>query len=167
MKSAYEGKEKLISSLMVWGAGSFLGGLVVGFIGIILQSVIFFGLSGLLVVGGIAMGIGALGMGMGHNRTMDSGISRPQQEARVVARFAINDIGEMIFDNYDFDAEDARFYVRVQYLNGKREEFECARPVFDQAGEGMRGLLTISGGWLSMFNPLLDNDETKAAYRDW
>ena len=73
----------------------------------------------------------------------------------------------MIFDNFDYDAEGGKYYVRVQFLDHRREELETARPVFDQCGEGMRGLLTMEGGWLAQFQPLLDTDETRAAYKDW
>lgn len=167
MKGVHEGKEKVISSMMLWGAIGFLAGLFFFFLAIVFGSGLFFGLGGLLVMCGILSAALSLYIGFSHNRASGpDGPMQPQQEGRVMARFAINGIGEMIFDNYDYDAEDARFYVKVQYLNGKRDEFECARPVFDQCGEGMRGLLTVQGSWLSMFTPLMDTDETRAMYRD-
>ncbi|HTQ08581.1 MAG TPA: hypothetical protein VMI31_00775, partial [Fimbriimonadaceae bacterium] len=61
----------------------------------------------------------------------------------------------------------AKYYVRIQFLGGKRDELECARPVFDLCGEGMRGLAMVQGSWLSQFVPLADTDQTRAAYRDW
>lgn len=166
MKTVTEGKEKLISQMMILGVGAFLFGLFLFFLTLVFNSLLLFGLAGLLTLGGVISGASALFIGISHNRSAAAGgPSEPQREGRVQARFAINQLGEMIFDNFDYDAEEARFYVRVLYLDGRRDEFECARPVFDQCGEGMRGILTIQGKWLSMFTPLPDSDETRAAYR--
>jgi hypothetical protein len=167
VKSVHESKEQLISALFIGGGACFVLGLFLTFGGMLLRAGILFALGPVLILVALCLVGGALYIGISHNKSMAVGPARPQEEARVIARFAINGIGEMIFDNYDYDAEEARFYVKVQYLNGRREEFECARPVFDQAGEGMRGMLTIQGGWLSMFTPLMDTEETKAAYRGY
>jgi hypothetical protein len=167
LKSAYDDKERLISYMLLGGVGAFLAGLFFTFLAIVFQSSALFGLGPfLLLVGMVSVGT-ALYLGHSHNKSVASSASLPPAEGRITARFAVNDIGEMIFDNYDYDAEDARYYVKVHFLGGRRDEFECARPVFDQCGEGMRGLLTVQGGWLSMFTPLPDTDETRAAYRDW
>ena len=167
MKGVHEGKEKVIATMMIVGVAGFLFGLFFFFLAIVFGSSLCFGLGGLLVIGGILSGALSLYIGFSHNRASGAdGPTRPQEEARVQTRFAINGIGEMIFDNYDYDAEDARFYVKGQYPNGRRDEFECARPVFDQCGEGMRGLITVQGSWLSMFVPLADDDHTKAMYRN-
>ncbi len=167
MKSATEGKEKLIGALFVGGVASFAFGLFIAFIGFVLGAGILFSFGGLFVLVGIGLGIGGLAIGFGHNTSQASGQETIQQEGRVLARYAINDIGEMIFDNFDYDAEEAKYYIRVQFLGGKRDEFECARPVFDQCGEGMRGLVTVQGSWVAQFVPLVDTPETRAAYRDW
>jgi len=106
-------------------------------------------------------------MGFSQSSNKTSTVQAVQQEGRIMARYAINEIGEMIFDNYDYDAEVAKFYVRVQFLGGKRDELECGRPVFDQCGEGMRGMMMVQGSWLAQFVPLMDTEDTKAAYRDW
>ena len=147
--------------------GCFLLGLFLTFLATMFRSALLFGFGPFLIFIGMCMGIGGLVMGFRHNRNMESGPTQAPIEGRVLARYAINGIGEMIFDNYDYDAEDARFYVKIHFLGGRREEYECARPVFDQCGEGMRGLVTIRGNWLSMFEPLPDTDETRAAYREW
>jgi hypothetical protein len=72
----------------------------------------------------------------------------------VVARFAINEIGEMIFDNFDFDAPNARYYVRLKMPDGRDEEFECAQELLNQVGEGMVGNVQINGRWLGSFVPV-------------
>lgn len=167
MKSVTEDKEKQLGLMMMGGVGCFLAGMFFTFLAVMFASTMFFAIGLLSMLVGVALGIGSLFLGFGHNRNRDAGAVAAPTEGRVVARFAINDIGEMIFDNYDFDAEDARFYVRIQFLGGKRDEFECARPVFDQCGEGMRGMLVIEGGWLSQFTALIDTDETKAMYREF
>jgi hypothetical protein len=166
VKSIHESKEKLITSLFIGAGSAGALGLFSIFAGMILSGLLF-SLGILLIFIAILLAVGGLYVGLSHTSSMAGGAPRAQEEARVTARFAINGIGEMIFDNYDYDAEDARFYVKVQYLDGRREELECARPVFDQAGEGMRGLLTIQGGWLSMFTPLMDTEETRRAYRGY
>jgi hypothetical protein len=146
--------------------GAVIFGLFLYFLTLVFGSILLFGLAGLLIIGGILSAGLALYIGFAHNReAAGGGASQPQQEGRIQARFAINHLGEMIFDNLDYDAEEARYYVRVLYLDGRRDEFECARQVFDQCGEGMRGLLTLQGKWLSMFTPLPDTDETRNAYR--
>lgn len=167
MKSAYEGKEKLISYMLMAGAGAAAVGLLFTFLAFVMQSVILFAMGPFLMLVGVALVAGAISLGFGHNRKLNTGAPRPQEEGRITARFAINQIGEMIFDNFDYDAEEAKFYVRVQFLDSRREEFECARPVFDQCGEGMRGMITMQGSWMLSFVPMLDTDESRAAYRDW
>jgi uncharacterized damage-inducible protein DinB len=166
VRTVTEGKEKLISMMLIGGGAAFVFGLFLYFLTLVFTSILLFGLAGLMVVGGILSAGLALYIGFAHNRDASSGgPAEPQEEGRIQARFAINQLGEMIFDNYDYDAEEARYYVRVLYLDGRRDEYECARPVFDQCGEGMRGLLTLQGKWLSMFTPLPDSDETRDAYR--
>jgi hypothetical protein len=166
VKSIHESKERLIMVLLLGGVGLVLVGIFQFFFGIVLMGLWGFILGPILVVLGLAALTTGLAIGLGHNRAGKSAAGiRPQEEARVIARYAINDIGEMIFDNFDYDAPGARFYVRLQYLDGKREELETARAVFDQCGEGMRGLLTVQGNWLSQFVILVDTQETRQAYR--
>ncbi|HVT12474.1 MAG TPA: hypothetical protein VHE55_09420 [Fimbriimonadaceae bacterium] len=168
MKSAYEEKEKLIGYLLMGGVGAGAAGLFFLFFAFVLRSNALFAFGPVLILLGIVLAGAGAYIGFSHNRGMTTGATRrPEEEGRVVARFAINEIGEMIFDNFDYDAEEARFYVRVQFLDRRREEFECARPVFDQCGEGMRGMITMQGSWMLSFVPLMDTDETRAAYRDW
>ena len=166
MNWANEGKEKLIGYMLVGGGVCIAFGLFVTFLGLFLGAILL-AMGIFTVFVGICLLVGGLAVGFSHNRSQASGGPAVQQEARIMAKYAINDIGEMIFSNFDYDAEDAKFYVRIQFLGGRRDELECARPVFDQCGEGMRGLVTVQGAWLAQFVPLLDSDETKAAYRDW
>lgn len=116
---------------------------------------------------GVLLALGGLVVGLVHNAKGSKGAARPVEEGRVVARYAINDLGEMIFDAFDLDAPIARYYVRLQFLDGRRDEMQARREVFDQCGEGMRGLVYAQGGWLTQFAPLPDSPETKAAYRGW
>jgi len=166
MKWAHEEHERIIGQLFLGGGVCFALGVFLTFFGV------FFG-TAMLSTGvflcflGICLAGGALLIGFGHIRAGSAKGEPVQQECRIMARYAINEIGEMIFDNFDYDAEVAKYYVRIQFLGGKRDELECARPVFDLCGEGMRGLAMVQGSWLSQFVPLADTDQTRAAYRDW
>src|SRR5579862_6581037 len=99
LRGAYDDKEKLIAKLFMGGAVSFGIGVVVSFLGILLGATIFLLIGPFAILVGIAMGVGGLLLGFEHNKVMNSGFKRPPQEGRIVARFAINGIGEMIFDN--------------------------------------------------------------------
>lgn len=74
-------------------------------------------------------------------------------DTRVVARFAINHIGEMIFDIDPQDIPDLKFYVRLQFRDGRQGEFSTRWEVFGAAGEGMWGAAAIQGDWLGGFTP--------------
>lgn len=158
-------KQRLIGFLLVGAVGLFLFGGFLMFVGFVLGSALLATLGPVLVFFGLVAAGTGLAIGFIHNRDRAHGAPRPQEEGRIMARFAINQLGEMIFDNIDEQAERARYYVRILFLDGRREELECGRPVFDQCGEGMRGLLTMQGGWLTGFQALVDTDETRAAYR--
>src|SRR4051794_32090050 len=123
--------------MLFGGVGCFVAGLFFTFLALILSSSLFYAIGPSSLFVGVILGVVGLLIGYGHNKSMGSASApKAEGEGRIVARFAINDVGEMIFDNFDYDAEDGRYYVRVQFLGGRREEFECARPVFDQCGEG-------------------------------
>lgn len=167
MRSIYEEKEKLIGGLLLGGLFCFLGGVAFMVFAWIVVGAWAWILGPILIALGILLALIGLAVGMVHNAKTPKGVARPREEGRVVARYAINDLGEMIFDAFDLDAPIARYYVRLQFLDGRRDEMQCQRSVFDQCGEGMRGLVYAQGGWLTQFTPLPDSPETKAAYRGW
>ena len=102
-------------------------------------------------VAGLALIGFAILSGIQHNRKAEMGPSRVAPQVYVMARFAVNEVGEMIFSNFDEDAIGGRFYVRLRFPDGHDEELECAYPVFAQAGEGMWGSAAIKGRWLGSF----------------
>lgn len=166
MRALDEDKQKQIGFLMLGGGAAFLFGGFVAAFGLLFGAGLLTGLGSFLVFAGLSAAVIGFILGFAHTRDAADGPPRPEQEGRILARYAINQLGEMLFDNFDEDAEEARWYVRVQFLSGAREELECARAVFDQCGEGMRGMLTIQGSWLGQFVQLLDTEESRAAYRD-
>ena len=43
------------------------------------------------------------------------------------------------------------YYVRLREPNGRENEYETAREVFEAVAEGMRGTAVCQGQWLSRF----------------
>jgi hypothetical protein len=145
-------RESRLAQMFVVGGVMIVGGLFgVG--------TLFMGFAGFAMIGVLSIlgGIGVIGWavfsGLNHNNETDKGGPR-LQPGYVMARFAVNEIGEMIFSNYEFDAVGGRFYVRLRFEDGHDEELECAPEVFDQAGEGMWGHAAIRGRWLGQFTPI-------------
>lgn len=76
-------------------------------------------------------------------------------ECWIVSRFAINEVGEMIFGNFEEDAPGGKLYVQIRYPDGRTSEFQTVWGVFCQCGEGMRGSALSKGNWLTGFAPLM------------
>lgn len=165
MKSVDHEKQNLMAGLLMGGVGALIAGIFLVFLALVVRSQVLFALGPTLMGIGVLVLVGSLVVGYKQIGSNAARTPREPVEGRIVAKFAINELGEMLFDNFDYDAQEARFYVKVVYLDGRREEFETARAVFDHCGEGMRGVLTVQGNWLSQFQPLPDTEETKAAYR--
>ncbi|HRF60864.1 MAG TPA: hypothetical protein PLH94_13240 [Fimbriimonadaceae bacterium] len=72
-------------------------------------------------------------------------------ESRVIARFGINRLGEMIFTIEDSDIEALDYYVQLEFPDGRKGEFRAAWPVFCDALEGRRGESVIQGDMLLRF----------------
>lgn len=135
-------------------------------VGIFLTVIMFFGsrlLSGaifVLVLGPVlflaGMGLVAYAVfsGLSFTNTLRTkSAPTPLDGVRIQARYAMNTIGEMLFNEQDWDLPGTRFYVRILYPNGRSSELECAYPVFCQCGEGMWGTAIIQGDWVSQFTP--------------
>ncbi len=153
MKSAHEEKERLVTWLLVGGLILFLaagGAVILGVFGKL--AMLFTAAPLFFLLSVISVGAG-LWLGISHSKSPAEGAGA-QREGHVMARYAINHLGEMIFSYFETDAEEAKYYVKLQYLDGRTEELQCAEPVFEQCGEGMRGMVIVHGRWLSRFEQL-------------
>ena len=105
------------------------------------------GLVGLLLLGF------AVFTGLFASKMMNSGPRRLDQNARVVARYALGKNGDMAMSDYEWDEPGMRFFVRLSTSGGGNAEYECVRAVYEQCGEGMRGEAMFQGRWLGGFRP--------------
>jgi hypothetical protein len=105
----------------------------------------------LMMICGIGTLIWGLILGILASKT---GISRKEfryPNCSVIIKFAINTAGEQVYDVYEGEDPDYKYYVQLQLPNGRKEEFRCAYPVFLNCGEGMKGEAVAQGNWLSQF----------------
>ena len=118
-----------------------------------------------LVVGlgafGIFTGLLLMGYGIAKGLHVEHAASKTttqvqMPECRIVARFAINSIGETLFSEMDIDFEDPKtqFLIRVAPAHGAQIELKTNEQVWLQCGEGMRGTLVVQGDWLGSFVPI-------------
>lgn len=73
--------------------------------------------------------------------------------SRIVARFAINSIGETLFSEMDIDFDDPRtkLFIRIEPTQGPQIELTTNEAVWSQCGEGMTGTAVVQGDWLGSF----------------
>lgn len=142
-------------------ATGMLGGIIAAVVGVVLVLVGVMGRNGLLMSSGILLAVGgivsmAVSVGAGLNRVRGDQKTRAVTEARncrVVARFALNHLGEMLFDIEPQDIDDLKYFVRLQFADGRQGEFKTTWEVFSAAGEGMYGDAAFQGDWLGRFTP--------------
>ena len=107
----------------------------------------------------ILLGIGLAGYAVffGHytNRKTASGGVRFVPDCYVVGCYAVNERGEMVFEDYDLlDHPKCKFFVRLKLPDGSDAELECARELMSSIGEGLKGNAQIKGRWLGSFVPV-------------
>jgi hypothetical protein len=102
---------------------------------------------------GILLFLVSTGYGWLQHARRNQGTEEQAPSALVVAKYAYNKDFTLLTQPWEFDYDDARFYVRMRVDAENVLEFETSRPVFDQCGEGMRGSATFQGKWLSRFVP--------------
>lgn len=102
---------------------------------------------------GILLFLGSAGYGWYQHLQRNKGPVCEYPSALVLAKFAFNKNHTLLTQSYEFDYDDARFYVRMQLDAVNVLELETSRPVFDACGEGMRGGASVQGKWLGMFQP--------------
>lgn len=155
------GDDKKLSNVIMVGLGlTLVGGVGAGFM--FLGSMAF-GLGAYIVAGFFAVmfmvGLGMLvwGITSGLKTAKKLGSTTTVEEVsgvRVVARFAVNEIGETVFS--DFIPEESKLYVRLGLPSGRSVELKTSMNVWESAGEGLQGTAWIQGDWLGRFekNPV-------------
>ncbi|MHB8635630.1 MAG: hypothetical protein ACYC96_04060 [Fimbriimonadaceae bacterium] len=164
--------EKFVSRLLMGGcATTLVGGVLLAMVlahgvgemaasqgkdvgGIVTASFLF-----LVVVGGVAMMLVGLVSGIKYSAGGDANAMRHLSDVTVASRFAVNDIGEMIFSEFEYDAPGGKLYVQLRFPDGHMEEVRTAWGVFAQCGEGMRGAAMVKGSWLASFAPMITKSE--------
>lgn len=155
-------KENLIAWMLLLSVALVLGGIfmtMIGFgsaMGIKSKSPIFFIAMGpVMVVLGVVLAGWAVFSGHLTNKKMDSAGPQTINGCYIVGRYALNEIGEMIFSDFeDIDHPKAKFFVRIKTAQGKDEEYECSPQLMSQIGEGMVGNVQVRGRWLGSFVPV-------------
>ena len=100
---------------------------------------------GLLLVGcSIVYGFATM-----HRERKGPPVNHP--DVLVVARFAVNEAGETVFQDFDPDDEDTKLYVQLKFPGGRNQEFRCPMAVFECCCEGFRGSAVAQGDWLGSF----------------
>jgi hypothetical protein len=150
------------------------GGLLLIPVGILLTVVLYFGaivrfeyskgtdlslfvLRGLgpftILLGMVLAGVGLFwGWKEGQGQYRGKGRAQVHPNARVVARFGQDRDGTLLTEEWQYEeAERPRYFVKLQYPDGRIVECETRPEVWAHCGEGMVGDATIDGGWLGMF----------------
>lgn len=76
------------------------------------------------------------------------------QNVKVMSRYALNDAGEMVFSNFEYEAGGGKMYVQLMMPNQENLEFQTSWGVFLACGEGMTGNAIVQGDWLTSFHGL-------------
>ncbi len=95
--------------------------------------------------------LGGLVYGVSQHRSRNSGLQTTHANAQVVAKYAVNRQQDLLTQSWEWDYDDARFYVRMRIDQNNVLEFETSRPVFEAAGEGTRGQAVTQGMWLGAY----------------
>jgi hypothetical protein len=158
--------EKFVTGMLMGGCGvTLVGGFILAMVlaqgigqmassgsagGIVAASFFF-----LVVLGGVAMMIIGLVSGLKFSSDKSESTMRHCPDVAIASRFAINEIGEMIFGDFEYNAPGGKLYVQLRFPDGHIEELSTAWGVFTQCGEGMRGAAMVKGTWLSSFAPIV------------
>lgn len=144
-----EQDDNRLSNFVMLGFGAIVVGTGMFLVGIITSAVLAGVGAGLFVLGVLSAG-GATIYGLNQTKkaeTTDEVVAIP--DVYVVARFAINEIGETIFS--DFDPEESQMFVRIKLSSGRSNEYRTAYPVWASAPEGAKGIAYVQGDWLARF----------------
>ncbi|MFN7018829.1 MAG: hypothetical protein ACK4RG_06090 [Fimbriimonadales bacterium] len=127
-----------IANFARWGDSSLMFVATLGYITLV---------AGMLIIGGVAI------YGLWKHRKRFEGPQRTIENAYIVACTAIDkQTSETVYYWHDYP-DPLTYYVRLQEPNGKQNEYETAREVFETIAEGMRGEAVCQGQWLCSFRP--------------
>lgn len=124
---------------------------IMGESGTLSFGLILFLIPPLLFLTGIVLA--AIGLAMGFNAGKASSKTERFQHVQVRSRFAVNEIGEMIFSNFEHDAPGGELYVQIMFPDGVVRELRTAWGVFNACGEGLWGAAVVEKDWLVTFVP--------------
>jgi hypothetical protein len=156
--------EKGIANVFMWAIGCVVGGILLSVMlvpaglkamaeskGQNMTGAVFVVLGPMLFVIGLVLA--AIGLFAGFQFGKAEGSARRIVPVQIRSRFAVNEIGEMIFGNFEYDAPGGQLFVQVMFSDGHVEELRTAWGIFTVCGEGMRGTAAIQGDWLASFAP--------------
>jgi hypothetical protein len=106
----------------------------------------------IMILAGLALIAGCIIYGFAAAKRQGSKAMENHRDVLVVARFAMNEIGEMVFQDFDPDDPDTKLFVQLKFPGGRNAEFRCRIEVFDRCCEGMRGTAITKGDWLGGFS---------------
>ena len=75
------------------------------------------------------------------------------QHIRILSRFAVDNFGNMFFDQWQDYAPGGKLYVQVQFEDGRERELITPWEIFVNCGEGMYGFGVVEGNYLIGFSP--------------
>lgn len=110
---------------------------------------------------GLIMYLSGLIYGIKSERTEYSGVQKPLQHCRIIARYAITRDHRMVTDETEFEFLDRpKYFVKMLSPTEGSVEYQCHPAVFMNCGEGMMGDAVVQGQWLGTFRPYLNMQET-------
>jgi len=115
----------------------------------------------LFLIGLIVTGYAVLKGLHTEKKASRSGTPHQIPDCLIIAKFATNGIGEMIFNDYDILMDDpkVKFYVQMQAQTGSKMELTTNSTVWQTCGEGMRGTAMVQGDWLGAFAPMIGSGQ--------
>ena len=142
-----------MSNQMMVGAGLMAGGFVGFLVSLIFfKSMVLGGLCVIAVIAGVFVLATTLGTGFRWNKANASATEEVSYDnCYIVARYAINEIGETVFSDFDPDDLMVKLYVQIEIPGSRPHEYRTTSGVWGQCGEGMRGIARIQGDWLASF----------------
>jgi len=162
------------SNWLIAGIGMLVGGFLLGAMMVIAgsgsRSIVLVAMAGLFFLvsfAGLVVLVVTLSAGLRSTSRSTKAAPLRLDAARIQARYAINSLGETIFDESYLDFEDpkTKLYVRISAPGMNGSEFKCQAPVWTRCGEGMEGTAVIQGDWLGQFFPKIAGPSQGDPYR--
>lgn len=162
-----------VGSLLLYGLSALIVGIFALMFGLLGAAVFGSPAIVMAVIGSfLALGGGILALGvLIYGIRQEKGDSRETrvttlENVQISARFAINRIGETLFDaDYvDFDDPKTKLYVRLNRIDAPPIELRTNSSVWMGCGEGMKGRAHVQGDWLGQFEMIAGPPPTGNPY---